>query len=437
MAQKIQNKINLIIKEFQDGNLEVAEKLAINFKDKYPKNDFGWRLLGIIYANTNRYEEALEVNQKAIKISSNDAALYLNLGHVLIKLGRFYDSSKSLKQAIKLKPDFAEAFTNLGFALKEQGLLEESEKNLRKAIALDPNQPQSHNNLGLTLKDQAKIEEAKKSLIKAIDLRADYDIAFWNLAGLTKEINDAEHWIDKCLIVNKNHLEANLIKAAFLYYKGNKEKYNQLSDSKFKNHPYMRSFSWVFNLPNLPQLYFNKWHFFESISKMTIKSRPFYEFGVWRGASFNYLIKFYEKGFGFDTFTGLPEDWDVGNIMEKSGSYSADGIVPEVKGGEFIMGKFEDSLPVFFSQERPVASLVNFDSDLFSSTICALNYSKKIIDKDTILIFDEFLINENWEQDEYKALESFCFQNNFNYEVLAVSFFSKQVAVKLTEKKDV
>ena len=209
MAQKIQNKINLIIKEFQDGNLEVAEKLAINFKDKYPKNDFGWRLLGIIYANTNRYEEALEVNQKAIKISSNDAALYLNLGQVLIKLGRFYDSSKSLKQAIKLKPDFAEAFSNLGFALKEQGLLEESEKNLRKAIALDPNQPQSHNNLGLTLKDQAKIEEAKKSLIKAIDLRADYDIAFWNLAGLTKEINDAEHWIDKCLIVNKNHLEAN------------------------------------------------------------------------------------------------------------------------------------------------------------------------------------------------------------------------------------
>ena len=53
MAQKIQNKINLIIKEFQDGNLEVAEKLAINFKDKYPKNDFGWRLLGIIYAKMN------------------------------------------------------------------------------------------------------------------------------------------------------------------------------------------------------------------------------------------------------------------------------------------------------------------------------------------------------------------------------------------------
>ena len=228
-----------------------------------------------------------------------------------------------------------------------------------------------------------------------------------------------------------------MIKAAFQYYKGNKEKYNQLKDSNFKNHPYMRSFSWVFNLPNLPQLYFNKWHFFDSIFHKTIQSRPFYEFGVWRGASYNYLIKFYGKGFGFDTFKGLPEDWNTGNITEKEGSYSADGILPKIEGAEFIVGNFEDSLPEFFSQERPVASLINFDSDLYSSTICALNYSKNIIDKDTILIFDEFLINENWEQDEYKALEEFCTQTNFSYEVLAVSFFSKQVAVKLIDKQHV
>ena len=432
MVQKIQNKINLIIKEFQNGNLEVAEKLALKFKDKFPKNDFGWRLLGIIYANTKRYEEALEANNNAIKISPNDAALYLNLGHVLIKLGSFYDSSKNLKRAIKLKPNFSEAHTNLGFVLQQLGLLEESEKSLRKAIDLNPNQPQSHNNLGLTLKNQNKLTEAKKSFIKATVLEPGYDIAFWNLAGLAEDIDDAEYWIDKCLISNKNHLEADLIKSAFQYYKGDKERYNQLNESKFKNNPYMRSFSWVFNLPNLPQLYFNKWHFYDSIIKMTGQSRPFYEFGVWRGASFNHLIKFYKKGFGFDTFTGLPEDWDTGNIMEKSGSYTADGIIPEIKGGEFIKGKFEDSLPIFFSQERPVASLVNFDADLYSSTICALNYSKKIIDKDTILIFDEFLVNENWEQDEYKALEEFCLQNNLSYEVLAVSFFSKQVAVKLT-----
>ena len=47
------------------------------------------------------------------------------------------------------------------------------------------------------------------------------------------------------------------------------------------------------------------------------------------------------------------------------------------------------------------------------------------------MIFDEFLMSDNWEKDEYKALNEFCSNLGVDYEVLAVSFFSKQVAVKL------
>ena len=78
-----------------------------------------------------------------------------------------------------------------------------------------------------------------------------------------------------------------------------------------------------------------------------------------------------------------------------------------------------------------MASIINFDADLYSSTICALNFAKPVIDKHTILIFDEFIINQDWEKDEYKALEEFCAKNHFTYEVLAISFFTKQVAVRL------
>ena len=77
--------------------------------------------------------------------------------------------------------------------------------------------------------------------------------------------------------------------------------------------------------------------------------------------------------------------------------------------------------------------MINFDADLYSSTICALNYSKSIIDQHTILIFDEFIMNKNWEQDEFKALNEFCLNNNFAYEVLAISFFTKQAAVRLID----
>ena len=180
-------------------------------------------------------------------------------------------------------------------------------------------------------------------------------------------------------------------------------------------------------LPKLPTLYFHRWALFDHMTELSKKDRPFYEFGVWRGEAFRYLIKTFKKGYGFDTFEGLPEDWH----SEKAGTYTSDGNIPKIKGGKFIVGKFEDTLPGFFAEERPTASIINFDADLYSSTICALNFAKQVIDQHTILIFDEFIMNKNWEHDEYKALEEFCSNNHYTYEVLAISFFTKQVAVKI------
>ena len=44
-------------------------------------------------------------------------------------------------------------------------------------------------------------------------------------------------------------------------------------------------------------------------------------------------------------------------------------------------------------------------------------------------------MNDNWEEDEYKALNEFCYNNKMEYEVLAASFSTKQVAVKVTKSK--
>jgi len=49
-----------------------------------------------------------------------------------------------------------------------------------------------------------------------------------------------------------------------------------------------------------------------------------------------------------------------------------------------------------FSELRQMASVLSFDADLYTSTICALDYSNPVIDRHTVLIFDKFLMNENW-----------------------------------------
>ena len=281
--------------------------------------------------------------------------------------------------------------------------------------------------MGNVLLDKGELNAAIDSYEQAIKIKPDYAEAYWNLSGTAGDIVEAKNWLKECLKFDDSHVLAKLTLAALNFYEGNEEEFDTLINTSLWDHSYTRSFSWVFSLPELPKLYFTRERLFDFISEGATHSRPFYEYGVWRGQSFKYLIKTFKKGYGFDTFQGLPEDWH----NQKAGTYSSDGNIPKVDGGEFIQGKFEDTLPEFFSVQRPVASVINFDADLYSSTICALNYSKSVIDGNTILIFDEFIINEYWEEDEYKALEEFCSENNFSYEVLAVSFYTKQVAVKL------
>ena len=426
-----QEALGDLLEHYQSGRFGDAETLAISITQEFPQNVSAWKILGAVLGKTGRKSEAANAERKVVVLSPLDADAHYNLGVTLQDLGRFEEAESSYVQAIVLEPDLAEAHNNCGNMLKELGRLDEAEASCRRAIALKPDYAKAYNNLGNTLKELGRLDEAEASYKQAIVLKPDLATAYWNLYGSQKTIQSAEYWIDKCLEADENYVEARLTKAALKFYQGDRNNFDELMQSELKQHPYSRSFAWVFSQPNLPELHFEKWNFFDAIVKRSIISKPFYEFGVWRASSFKYLIKVFKKGYGFDTFTGLPEDWLVGSDIEKKGTYSSDGNVPKIRGGEFIVGKFEDTLPVFFSESRPIASVINFDADLYSSTICALNFSKEVMDKDTILIFDEFIINPSWEQDEFKALNEFCSINQCSYEVIAVSFFTKQVAVKL------
>ena len=426
-----QEQVGALLEHYQNGRFGDAESLAISITQEFPQNVSAWKVLGAVLGKTGRKSEAADAERKAVALSPLDADAHYNLGVTLQDLGRFEEAESCYAQAIVLEPDLAEAHNNYGNMLKELGRLDEAEASCNQAIALKPDYAEAHNNLGNTLKELGRLAEAEVSYKQAIVLKPDLATAYWNLYGSQETIQSAEYWIDKCLEVDENYVEARLTKAALRFYQGDRNNFDELMQSELKQHPYSRSFAWVFSLPNLPELHFEKWHFFDAIVKRSVISKPFYEFGVWRASSFKYLIKVFKKGYGFDTFTGLPEDWLIGSDIEKKGTYSSDGNVPKIEGGEFIVGKFEDTLPAFFAESRPIASVINYDADLYSSTICALNFSKQVIDKDTILIFDEFIINPSWEQDEFKALNEFCSVNQYSYEVIAVSFFTKQVAVKL------
>jgi len=110
----------------------------------------------------------------------------------------------------------------------------------------------------------------------------------------------------------------------------------------------VRSFDWAFSLPKLPPFHFRRWSLFYHMTHWSKKNSPFYEFGVRLSKSFTYFIKTFRKGYGFDTFEGLPEDWH----NKKPGNYPSDGNIPKIKGGVSIVGKFNDTLPVSFAKKN-------------------------------------------------------------------------------------
>ena len=425
----VQEIFKLAVEKHIKKNLKDAQILYTKILNIEPKHVNSLNNLGELFRQKGKIQKAKIFYEKAIEIDPNLASAYNNLGLIYLKNKDIFKAKSCYEKAIELDPQFANANYNLGRIYKQLGDYEKAINYYKKVIKVAENHLETYNNLGIIYEELGETQNAKNSYNKAIKINPNDKNVLWNSHILASDIEEALSILYKLYKIDKQNIKVEIMISGLEAYRGNLNLYNEVLKSENLNHPYTRSIKWIFSLPSLPKIFFNRWSFFDSIIALTDNSRPFYEYGVWNGVSFKYLIKSFKKGFGFDTFTGIPETWH----NEPKGNYTNFGVVPDIEGGEFIVGKFEDTLPKFFLKQRQLASLINFDADLYSSTICALNNSKEIIDKKTILIFDEFIMNDNWEQDEYKALNEFS--NNFgvSYEVIAVCLSTKQVAVKLNK----
>ena len=71
------------------------------------------------------------------------------------------------------------------------------------------------------------------------------------------------------------------------------------------------------------------------------------EFGVQHGVSINMSSSILpnQQFYGFDSFEGLPEEWDNGKRILKKGTLSRNGIPPTVNDNvTLIKGLFQDTL---------------------------------------------------------------------------------------------
>ncbi len=186
------SEIKNLLKHYQSGRYDDAERLAKFIIQQFPEHQFAWTVLGAVLKQTGRVIDSLTALRKSVKLAPQDAAAHSNLGNTLKELERLDEALASYSQAIALKPDFAEAHSNLGNTLKGLGRLDEALASYSQAIALKPDFAGAHYNLGNTLKELGRLNEAEASYRQAIALKLDYAQAYDHLGDLLQILGKFE-----------------------------------------------------------------------------------------------------------------------------------------------------------------------------------------------------------------------------------------------------
>jgi hypothetical protein len=158
------------------------------------------------------------------------------------------------------------------------------------------------------------------------------------------------------------------------------------------------------------------------IEKEDISITPinYMEFGVASGESFRWFLEQNSNKesqfFGFDTFTGLPEDFGP----YKKGMFDNNNKVPEISDqrGKFYQGLFQQTLPSFLpTLNNAKRNIIMMDADLYSATLYVLTNIASFLKKDDIIFFDEFAVPTH----EFKAYLDFVQSYYINLELIAAA----------------
>jgi hypothetical protein len=159
------------------------------------------------------------------------------------------------------------------------------------------------------------------------------------------------------------------------------------------------------------------------------------EFGVYQGAAIRQWASLLKNKatrlHGFDSFEGLPEQWDdhSGSCLKK-GHFSTQGNIPQIPDSrvKFFKGWFQDTLPNYEFVESPVL-VIFIDADLYSSASYVLKTMRPHIKVGTILYFDEF-----WDRyHEMKAFDEFLTESGMKFELVAAANGMRCVAFRRIE----
>ena len=177
-------------------SIKANERLAFIALDKFqqlePNSARSHLLLGDIYRQRGRFDDALSEYQKALAITPNDPAALLGLASAYLGNGDIEKTIQTAQLGLNQTPDDAELNLLMGEALVSSHRYAEAEPFLLKALAAKPQMlPHVHALLGQVYAEAGKTQEAIEQL--KLGLSSDQDGSLhYQLARLYRRTGDTK-----------------------------------------------------------------------------------------------------------------------------------------------------------------------------------------------------------------------------------------------------
>ncbi|MFN8492186.1 MAG: tetratricopeptide repeat protein [Caldilineaceae bacterium] len=159
----------------ENGKVE-AESIARQLIVESPSRAANHQLLAYVLGRQERFHEALQAMQDAMRLETNDYSL-VSLAYYLLETERFEEAVAASRQAIRKAPDSARGYNNLSNGLERLGHVAEADLMFQKALAIDADDDAIYADRAKHKMRQGKFQEALTLLQRAIELEP-YDIVY-------------------------------------------------------------------------------------------------------------------------------------------------------------------------------------------------------------------------------------------------------------------
>ncbi len=211
------------IDQYQKGNYEASLEEFKRVAALSPNSENAvkaYNFQALSYLRLGKTEEAINAYKLAIKLSSSDDSLHINLGNVYFDLKRYDEAEKEFETAIRINSQSVTNWYSLGQTYLETQKYDRAEDAFKKIIQIAPQNYSGYYGLGKLNYRLGKYEDAIKYFQKTLELKRDFNYAYVDIGYAYADSGDIDNARAQLKILNNlNETNSASLLDSYIYQK--------------------------------------------------------------------------------------------------------------------------------------------------------------------------------------------------------------------------